>query len=231
MKRILIFLIIFMFLLSCGVMAKDEFLSVVDDALMISEETERYIYTRNKNLSEETGARIIFATVEDSRELSPTEYSNLMYEDLGVEHIGRNNCIFILLCKEDKDYCLKVSDGISAALTQSYAQKCLVDNLEEDFDKGDYDSAVIKTFNAFAGWYGQEYNIDMKLTEDMSGYKNIIKTEKEKKLLKNILIAVSIAVVVVVLIVLLVRHRRKKKKEKLLRRRRERRRRYTQALR
>ncbi len=231
MKRIFIFVLIISILTSMPALAKEEeFLSVSDGAGMLSEVTERYIYTQNKILSDKTGARIIIATAPESGELSVTEYAQNLYDELGVNRIGRNNCIFIFMCETEKDYCLKVSDGISAALTEAYAQSCLVDFMETDFEKGNYDKAVIKTFNAFALWYADKYRMELELTEDMSDYRNIIKTEKERKLLRTVLITAAAVVAFVIAVGALIRFRRKKREERLLRKRQERRRRYAQSL-
>ena len=138
MKKIIAFILIIFIHTSGVALAKgtDEFLSVADGAQMLSEATERYIYTQNRALSKKTEARIIFATVESTGDLDTYACAAEMYDSLGVSHIGRNNSIFVLLCKEEKDYAIIVSDGINAALTDSKAQRYLAGYLEPDFDKG-----------------------------------------------------------------------------------------------
>lgn len=230
MKKFLILLIlIFSFTANTVYASSDEeFLSVADGGGILSEAVERYIYTQNKLLSKKTGARIIIATAAETGELSVNEYARRLYDELGVSHIGRNNSVFIFICSEDKDYSLIVADGINAALTDSYAQKCLVDYMEEDFDKGDYDEAVVKTFNAFGAWYADKYKADLEFTEDMSEYNSIIKTEKKRKRIKTALVAVMAACIVIFVISALIRRRRKKRIEQLRKKRQERRKRYMQ---
>ncbi len=231
-KLILIVMVIFS-LLTVNTYAKktEEFTSTIDYANIISDSTERYIFTQNKTLFKKTNARVIFATASDTREMSAYDYAKELYDNLGIKKIGRNNSIFILLCPDEKDYCLIVSDGISATLTEAYAQKCLVEYMEKDFEKGNYDDAVIKTFNAFAQWYQDEYRTELDLTEDMGDYDDIIKNEKRIEKIKNIVVISTSAIVVIVLFALIGRYRRRKKEEKLLKKRQERRRRYRQSLR
>lgn len=230
MKKLITLFIIFIFVFSLPVSAKkaDDFLSVVDTAGVLSEETERYIYTQNELLGEKTGARIIFFTAEDTGELNVSEYASKCFEELGVSKIGRNNSVFIFMCTGDRDYNLIVSKGISAALTDSYAQKCLVEYMEPDFEKGDYNKAVVRCFNAFGDWYSDTYSIDMEFTEDMSKYKSIIKTEKQKKKIRTAVKVIFWIALVVSVLYIIIRYRRKKRMEKLRKKRQERRKRYMQ---
>lgn len=230
LKRIIAFFIIFIFLFSMPVSAKktDDFLSVIDSAGILSEETERYIYTQNKQLSEETGARIIFLTAEDTDELSVNEYASKSFDDLGIKKLGRSNSVFVFICTGDRDYSLIVSPGINASLTDSYAQKCLVEYLEPDFEKGDYDKAVVRCFNAFGNWYSDTYSIDMEFTEDMTEYKSIIKTEKKQRKIRTIFKVIFWVALTVSLLYALIRYRREKRMKKLRQKRQERRKRYMQ---
>lgn len=232
MKKLFVFILIISMLSSVTAFADDEeFTSVSDGASMLSEATERYIYTQNKILDKKSGARIIIVTATDSGELTITEYADKLYEEMGIGAIGRKNSILILLCRDEKDYCIKISEGISAALTESYAQICLAECMEKDFAKENYDNAVIKTYNRFAAWYAKQYGIKLSLTEDMSDYKNMIKTEKERKLLKTVLILAAVIVVLVGILYVIIYFRRKKRMKELHRKRQERRRRYTLSLR
>ncbi len=231
MKKLFAIVLIIIALISTLAQAKEtEFLSVWDSADMLRDETERYIYTQNRILSEKTGARIIIATALSSGELSLSQYADNLYAELGVKSIGRGNSIFILLCRDEADYCIKVSDALLGVLSHSDAHLYLVENMEKDFAKGDYDSASIKTYNALADWYKEKYHIDLSLTEDMTDYENIVKTERERELLRTILIAVAVVLVSFGLAYALIRYRRQKRMRRLLEKRQERRRRYAQAL-
>lgn len=233
MKKLAVILTVIFLMLTVNTYAKkaEEFTSTVDYADIISDSTERYIYTQNKNLFKKTNARVIFASASDTGDMTTYDYAKELYDNLGIKNIGRNNSIFIFLYPEEKDYCLIVSDGISATLTEAYAQKCLVEYMEKDFEKGNYDDAVVKTFNAFAGWYQEEYRTELDLTEDMGDYDDIIRSERRMEKIRKIAIA-SLSVLIVIGLVLIVgRHRKRKKEEKLLKNRQERRRRYSQSLR
>ena len=69
----------------------------------------------------------------------------------------------------------------------------------------------------------------MALTDDMSAYKNIVKTERNERRLKNIIIGVLAVAVAVALFTTIIHIRRKRRMARLRRRRQERRRRYNLA--
>lgn len=233
MKKIVIMFLLIFSVVTVNTYAKktEEFISTLDYAGIISDSAERYIYTQNKTLFKKTNARVVFATAEDTGEISAYDYAKELYDSLGIKNIGRNNSVFVFLCPGEKDYCIIVSDGISATLTESYAQKYLVKYMEKDFDKGNYDDAVIKTFNAFAQWYQEQYRTELDLTEDMGDYDDIIKNEKRMETIRKVVIIFAIVIAFVALCIFTGRRRRRKKEEKLLKKRQERRRRYSQSLR
>ena len=63
----------------------EEFTSTLDYADIISDSTERYIYTQNKTLFQKTNARVIFATVSDTGDESPYNCAKELYEKASAE--------------------------------------------------------------------------------------------------------------------------------------------------
>lgn len=230
MKKIFCLIMLVCTMICSNVHASDDemFLSVTDNAGILSDATERYIYTQNQILSEETGARIIIATEKTTGELSVNEYASELYDDLGIEHIGRENSVFIFMCEAGDDYSVIISEGISAAMTDKFAEQCLVKFMEPDFDKKKYDKAAIKTFNAFGNWYDEKYDTGLELTEDMKPYRNMIKDEKEQKQRRTTLIVLAVVFAVVGVLAGLMYIRKKKRMMRLQKKRQERRKRYMQ---
>ncbi len=225
MKRIFSIILAFVLMFST-VYAEEDFLSVYDGGKIISPAVEKYILTQNILLSEETEARIIVATDSATGELTVTEYARKLYEDLGVGYIGRKNTIFLFLCEPADDYHVIVSEGISAALTTEQAQKILIECMEADFDKGNIDEAVIKTYNAFANWFCDKYGTELLLTEDMKEYKDIIRNETNERNLKVFLIVFLVLSLVFGFLWVVGHIRRKRRMDKLRKKRQERRKRY-----
>ena len=225
MKRIVSFLILISMIFTTA-FAEDEFISVYDESKILSAAVEKYIYMQNKKLFDKTGARLVVATGSSTGELSVHEYAENLYKQLGVGSLGRKNGIFLFICESSKDYHVIVAPGINASLTNQEAQKILSENLEKPFEKAYYNRAVIDTFNAFVLWYADKYDITIDVTDDMSEYKDIIRTENNAKTLKMVL-TISLSVIFTVGILWYLAHRsRKKRMEKLRKKRQERRKRY-----
>lgn len=225
MKKIISILILITLLFTTA-FADEDFVSVYDENKMISAAVEKYVYVQNKNLSEKTGARIVIATGKSTGELSVPEYAENLYKKLDVGSIGRKNSVFLFLCESTKDYHVIVSPGINASLTNQEAQKILAENLEKPFEKAQYDKAVIDTFNAFAIWYADKYGIALNITDDMSEYKDIIRTENNEKTLKTVLTVFFAVALTVGTLWYFAYKNRKKRMERLRKKRQERRKRY-----
>ncbi len=225
MKKVICLITVFILLFSSAY-AEDDFLSIYDEGEIISEPVEKYILTQNRQLSEDTGARIIIATEKSTGELSVAEYAEKLYDDLEVGSIGRKNSVFIFMCESAEDYHIIISPGISAALTEQKSQEILINCMESEFDKGNYDTAVIKTFNAFASWYDDKYGVPLNITEDMSEYRDIIRTENNERTLKTILIIVLVVLSIVVILWITARIRTRRRMDKLRKKRQERRKHY-----
>ena len=225
MKKVICLVAVFILLFSTAY-ADEEFLSVYDEGDIISAPVEKYILTQNRQLSEDTEARIIIATDKTTGELSVAEYARKLYDELEVGAIGRKNSIFIFMCESAEDYHIIISPGISAALTEEKSQEILINCMEEDFGKGNFDDAVIKTFNGFALWYADKYDVKLSITEDMSEYRDIIRTENNERTLKTILIVVLVVLILVSILWTVVYIRRKRRMDQLRKKRQERRKRY-----
>ena len=225
MKRIISFLILISMIFTTA-FADDEFVSVYDESNILSAAVEKYIYMQNQKLSDKTGAMVVIATGSSTGELSVHEYAENLYKQLGVGSIGRKNGVFLFICESSKDYHVIVAPGINASLTNQEAQKILSENLEKPFEKEYYDRAVIDTFNAFVLWYADKYDVNIDITDDMSEYKDIIRTENNERTIRMVL-TISLSVILTVGILWYLGYRsRKKRMEKLRKKSQERRKRY-----
>ena len=225
MKKVICLITVFILLFSTAY-AEDEFLSVNDEGDIISAPVEKYILTQNLRLFEDTGARIIVATEKSTGELSVAEYAQKLYEELEVGSIGRKNSVFIFMCESVEDYHIIISPGISATLTEEKSQQILIDCMETEFAKGNYDNAIIKTFNAFALWYADKYGIEPDITEDMTEYRDIIRTENNERTLKTILIVILVILGIVAILWTVSYIRKRRRMDKLRKKRQERRKHY-----
>lgn len=231
MKRILNIIILIICLCICAHASEiPENVSIHDNADVLSPATEKYIYTQNEELSQKCGAKIVFLTDNSTGENSVKDYASLIFDKWGIKSIGRENSVFVFMCPQKNDYTVLVADGISAALTNMYAEECLVNYMEDDFNEKNYDGAAIKTFNALASWYNENYNnVELSLSEDMSEYEAIVDSEEKEAHRKTISTTLAILIAIAAVIVISTRIKKQIRMKKLEKRRIERKKRYMKA--
>lgn len=176
---------------------KEQFVSVADNAGVLTAAVEKYINTQNKMLSEKCGAKIVFVTANSSGELSLNEYADAVAAEWGINSGENPNSVLVVYCPAEHDYTAVASDAISRALTNVYLEKCLINYTEADFDAKNYSAAAVKTFNAIAGWYAEHYNgVELSLTEDMTDYESMVSSEEEaqhrKKVSRRVIVTSSV---------------------------------------
>lgn len=169
MKKIyavLISLLLIFLPLSCALAAnipdiEDESFCVVDDADVISQETENYLSALNYDLNNKTGASIVIATVDFTGSLSIDEYAYQAFNKWGVGDKDKDNGLLILMSVGDEDYWAVQGAGLEKDLTSGELSDMLYENMEKDFAKGDYDAAAKSIYLAAYEWFGDFYNIQL----------------------------------------------------------------------
>lgn len=121
---------------------------VLDDANVLSSQTEQKIVNENKALFEKTGAEIVVVTVDflDGEEID--DYAFELFNMWGIGSSERNNGLLLLLAIGEEDYYVLPGYGIEEELNGGELQTMLDEYLEYDFDKGNYDAGVQKFFEA-----------------------------------------------------------------------------------
>ena len=231
MKKILNFLLAISFIFMSAYSSEiPEIISVHDNAKILSDATKKYITTQNEELSKKCGAKIIFLTENLTDENSVKDYAKAVFNEWGIKSIGRNNSVFVFLSPNKRDYTAVVAEGISASLTNMLAEQNLIYYMEPDFDKKNYDDAVIKTYNAFASWYNSNYNnVSLNLTEDLAEYEEMADYEKKEARIKTAGILAIIISAIIAAMIITISVRRNLRMKRLEKRRLERKKRYMKA--
>lgn len=224
-KSLTVLMLVLLFLLPMSVFAAEEapFRSVDDSAGIISRAAEKYINTQNKLLSDSCGAKIIFVTVNSTDELTLGEYAENLAQSWKINSDKAKNSVIVVYNPKTHDYTAKVSDAVSRALTNVFIENCLINCTEPDFAEKNYSDAAVKTFNAIAAWYEDNYkSVNLNLTDDMSDYEAMINSENEEIHRKKVnrALVITFSVIFVLFAVLYVRRRlrimriRKKRRER-----------------
>lgn len=159
--------------------------SVVDDADMLSRDTEQWLNEGNGTLQDKCkGATIAVLTVEDTGALTTEDYATQVFNDWGVGNKKENNGVLLLLTRTsaqypDGDYYVSLGKGLDGTRLSSELSMLLQKKMEDSFAAGDYDAAVRKTVSAIAESIADEYGVS--LTGSSVGH-------KKSSWLKNLLV-------------------------------------------
>lgn len=178
---------------------------VLDEADVISAETEEYINEQNAALSESCGAQIVFVTVDFTGDYSTADYAYELFNKWGIGDKNENNGLLFLLVIGAEDYYALPGSGVTDIFSGGTLSTLLNDYLEEDFAVGNYDSGVRKTFGRALAMMQSHYNVDVS----GGGYNGYEQAREEKgESLFSIVFRVlgrviTIAIVIVVIIMII----------------------------
>ena len=121
---------------------------VLDEAGVLSEETEQEIISQNQTLFQEEGAQIVVAAVDflDGEDIADYAYS--LFNIWGIGSQERNNGLLLLLAIGEDNYYAMAGYGIEDYFDGAKLQDMLNEYLEPDFAARDYDAGVEKFFQA-----------------------------------------------------------------------------------
>lgn len=150
--------------LSCGtalaavVQPNDDFY-VLDEANVISYETEGHIVLNNDTLYDECGAQIVFVTVNTVGSSSMEAYAEQVFNGWGIG--GKNNGVLVLLSIGDEDWYLQSGTALERNLGSTALYDMAMEYMEDDFAAGDYDAGARKLFDALFTKVAGIYNLNL----------------------------------------------------------------------
>ena len=121
---------------------------VLDEAGVLSEETEQEIISQNQTLFQEEGAQIVVVAVDflDGEDIADYAYS--LFNIWGIGSQERNNGLLLLLAIGEDNYYAMAGYGIEDYFDGAKLQDMLNEYLKPDFAARDYDAGVEKFFQA-----------------------------------------------------------------------------------
>jgi uncharacterized membrane protein YgcG len=141
---------------------------VMDSQGVISDQTAAHIDAVNASLFAQTGAQIAVEVVETTGSQTIDDYAQREFTRLGVGSAQRNNGILLVLALKNVyngaavgDYYMAWGSGWSTS-QENALQELLWSCMERDFAAGDYDSAVLTTFDAMAAYAADAYSITVR---------------------------------------------------------------------
>ena len=119
---------------------------VLDEAGVLSEETEQEIISKNQELFEETGAQIVVVAVDFLGGDEIDDYAYMLFNSWGIGSEERNNGLLLLMAIGEDNYYSMAGYGIENYFDGAKLQDMLNQYLEPDFAAKDYDAGAKKFF-------------------------------------------------------------------------------------
>ena len=156
---VVVFMLAGMFSASAVVDKSDEFY-VADYAGVLSDTLEERIISLNGDLEYYCkGAQLVVVTVEYLDGMYSDEYAMQLFNNWGVGNAQENNGMLLLLATQENKAWLTVGDGIYGDFDSGMVDDYFNEYFWDDFDKGDFETAVSNMFTALFNWYGNYYGV------------------------------------------------------------------------
>lgn len=135
---------------------------VLDQANVLSDQTEQTVNDYTAKLSQANGAQIGVLTVEFTGNTSIDDYALQVFKQWKIGDSSKNNGVLLLLVTGDDNYYCTLGTGLEGQITYSDLKRMLNDTVEPSFAKGDYDTAVTdftqEMYNELIALYGTDGN-------------------------------------------------------------------------
>lgn len=143
---------------------------VLDNADVLSSETEEYIIAQNQILSNKNGAQICVVTMKTLNGADIADYAADLFNEWGIGDSNKDNGILLLLVTDDGSCRCLQGTGLETVMDDAYLTEVLYTYMRDEFLAGDYDKGTKQTFNAL---YSKLSSIDDSVygnNDNQSGY-------------------------------------------------------------
>ena len=172
MKRRILALVCALMLIALPALAipspNDDFY-VLDQANVLSSETEWRIVYNNDLLYDACGAQIVFVTVDDTDGKAIDDYAYDLFNRWGIGSSSKDNGFLVLMAIDDDNYYALPGSGLEKKLSSGEIKLMLDDYLEPDFAVRDYDAGARALFDALYERISDEYSAGLRAVTPPSG--------------------------------------------------------------
>lgn len=136
---------------------------VIDDAGILSRDTENYITDISTALQNTCGAQIGVYTTEYIGNSTMEGFAYEVFNDWGLGSASADNGVLLLLAPGEDDYFIMRGVGLESQLTLSSLQTLLDKNLEDAWVAQDYDTGTCQTVEALADKLCKIYGVSLSV--------------------------------------------------------------------
>ena len=127
----------------------------LDDANVLSEDVEYDISEKNYYMDRHSGAYIEVVT-QDYINCDILDYSYTLFNEWGIGSAQKNNGILLVAVIQEEKYYVLLGRGLESEISLSRVDEILETYFEPYFDDAQYETAIVKTFDAL---YAELVNI------------------------------------------------------------------------
>lgn len=175
----------------------EENVYIYDQDDIIDDVVEKQLNQMLVELEEKTGVEFAVISIESLLGRTIEEYSNEVFNTLGIGKKGKDNGILLIFSRFDKRVRIEVGRGLEDVLIDSKCGKLLDKNFVPYRESDEYTKATEKTVEAILNVFAEEYSISIQDLENTSSLEDETETKNEWSWL-----TIAIIVVLLVLIIL-----------------------------
>lgn len=152
----------------------------LDQANVLSLETEGEIFFANQRLYDACGAEIVVAAIDSTDGMAIEDYAYTLFNDWeigGSKYLG----FLLLMAIEDEDYYAMPGTMMGSYIDSATISEMLVKYLEPDFAKGNYDEGARLFFEAVYNETVDVLNLNLSIEDAKKEYTDFIREENSEE--------------------------------------------------
>lgn len=138
---------------------------VLDEADVLSPETESYIRALNASLDAQCGAQLVVVCVNTTGTTDIADYAEALFNKWKIGDSKKNNGVLLLLSIGENDYWAVQGKGLEELLPSGTLKLTLDRSLEADFAAGQYEAGVRSVFDDLISQLARIYSVTLDVTE------------------------------------------------------------------
>ena len=156
--------------LAYSVVSPGEDFYYLDQANVLSEETEGEIFFANQLLAKACGAQIVIVALDDIGGADILDYTVDLGNAWGIGDPEKQNGFLLLMTIDGEDYYSSTGPGIRGIFPASTLKELYDRYLEADFARGNYDAGAKKFFEAVFTRIANYYNLNITPQDGVKAY-------------------------------------------------------------
>lgn len=148
----------------------------LDQANVLSQETEGEIFFANQRLYDACGAEIVVVAIDSTDGMAIDDYAYSLFNEWeigGSKYLG----FLLLMAIDDEDYYAMPGTMMGTYIDSASISDMLQTYLEPDFAKGDYDAGALAFFEAVYAKTADVLNLELSTEDAKADYDAFVRSE------------------------------------------------------